>query len=131
LGDVPHVDDFGDEPRPQIAWGPAAYEAFLQHVLIHIAANPFAMVVAGHAAGYALAAAASAPGYAGKLCLVAPTWRGPLPTMMNGRQGIGRRIAQAGDLPVLGHLLYRLKVNGFMVRMMARGHVYSDPNWLT
>ena len=31
---------------------------------------------------------------------------------------------------MLGQLLYRLNVNPAMVRMMARGHVYADPNWL-
>ena len=37
---------------------------------------------------------------------------------------------QAGDVPLLGQLLYRLNVNRFTVRMMARGHVYSDTAWL-
>ena len=43
----------------------------------------------------------------------------------------GRMVARASDLPVFGELLYRLNVNPAMVRMMARGHVYSDPDWLT
>jgi pimeloyl-ACP methyl ester carboxylesterase len=122
---------FGDEPRPKFAWAPSIYEDFLQHVLMHIAPRPIATVAAGHAASYALGAAANAPDSAGMLCLIAPTWRGPLPTMMNWGREIGRWIAQAGDLPLLGHLLYRLNVSRFMVRMMARGHVYSDPSWLT
>jgi pimeloyl-ACP methyl ester carboxylesterase len=65
------------------------------------------------------------------LCLIAPTWRGPLPTMMGGRRRLGELIARVGDLPVLGQILYRLNVNPPMVRMMARGHVYADPDWLT
>ena len=44
---------------------------------------------------------------------------------------MGELIARASDLPVLGQLLYRLNVNPAMVRMMARGHVYADPDWLT
>jgi hypothetical protein len=32
---------------------------------------------------------------------------------------------------MIGDLLYRLNVNPPVVRMMARGHVYSDPAWLT
>ena len=40
-------------------------------------------------------------------------------------------VARASDLPVLGQLLYRLNVNPAMVRMMARGHVYADADWLT
>jgi len=65
------------------------------------------------------------------LCLIAPTWRGPLPTMMGGRRRLGEWVARASDLPVLGQILYRLNVNPAMVRMMARGHVYADPDWLT
>jgi pimeloyl-ACP methyl ester carboxylesterase len=122
---------FGTEPRPPIRWKPAAYMAFLQHVLTEVAPRPIATVAAGHAASYTLSAAANLPNSAGKLCLIAPTWRGPLPTIMNGSRGIGRWIARAGDLPVLGPLLYRLNVNPPVVRMMARGHVYSDPDWLT
>jgi hypothetical protein len=44
---------------------------------------------------------------------------------------VGEWVARASDLPVLGQLLYRLNVNPAMVRMMARGHVYADPDWLT
>jgi pimeloyl-ACP methyl ester carboxylesterase len=122
---------FGTEPRPPICWEPAAYTSFLRHVLTQVAPRPFATVAAGHAASYTLWAAASSPNSVGMPCLIAPTWRGPLPTMMNGRRAIGRWIARVGDLPVLSHLLYRLNVNPPVVRMMARGHVYSDPDWLT
>jgi len=122
---------FGTEPRPPVAWEPAAYTTFLQHVLTQVAPRPFATIAAGHAAGYTLWAAANVPNSVGLLCLIAPTWRGPLPTMMHGRRGIGQWIARAGDLAVLGPLLYRLNVNPPVVRMMARGHVYSDPDWLT
>jgi len=122
---------FGDEPRPPIPWQPSAYAAFLRYVLTHVAAHPLATVAAGHAASYALSAAATSPNSAGMLCLIAPTWRGPLPTMMGGRRRVGQLIARASDLPVLGQLLYRLNVNPAMVRMMARGHVYANPDWLT
>lgn len=121
---------FGDRPRPPVAWTPDAYKAFLKHVLEDVVPRPFATVAAGHAASYALWAAASMPGSAGRLCLIAPTWRGPLPTMMNGKRGPADWIARAGDLPVLGSLLYRLNVNRPVVRMMAKGHVYNDPDWL-
>jgi pimeloyl-ACP methyl ester carboxylesterase len=122
---------FGAEPRPPMAWEPAAYSSFLQHVLTHVAPRPFATAAAGHAATYALSAAAAKPGSLGRLCLVAPTWRGPLPTMLPGRRALGAWITRASDLPLLGSLLYRLNVNTPVVRMMARGHVYSDPGWLT
>ena len=44
---------------------------------------------------------------------------------------MGEWVARASDLPVLGQILYRLNVNPAMVRMMARGHVYADADWLT
>ena len=121
---------FGDEPRPAIRWRPDAYVTFLRYVLTEVIARPLATVAAGHAASYALAVGAAAPNSTGRLCLIAPTWRGPLPTMMGGKRNLGRWIARLGDLPMLGQLLYRLNVNAPVIRMMARGHVYADPDWL-
>jgi pimeloyl-ACP methyl ester carboxylesterase len=121
---------FGDQPRPALAWEPAGYVAFLRHVITQLHLRPFATVAAGHAATYALSLAADVPGSLGRLCLIAPTWRGPLPTVMQGRRGLGAWITRAGDLPIIGAVLYRINVNGPVVRIMARGHVYSDPNWL-
>ena len=117
---------FGDAPRPAVRWQPDAYRAFLADVLEQAVERPLATVAAGHAAGYCLAAACARPGTTGRLCLVAPTWRGPLPTVIGKRHTAFRRIARAGDLPAIGHMLYRLNVNPFMVRMMALGHVYCD-----
>ena len=121
---------FGDETRPAIRWRPDAYIAFLRYILTEVVPRPFATVAVGHAASYALAVGAAARNSTGRLCLIAPTWRGPLPTMMGGKRKLGEWIARAGDLPVLGQLLYRLNVNRPVVRMMARGHVYSDSHWL-
>jgi pimeloyl-ACP methyl ester carboxylesterase len=121
---------FGDQPRPHVAWTPEVYIQYLHFVLTQIAPHPFATVAAGHAAGYLLRAAADMPHATGRLCLIAPTWSGPLPTMMNGRRDVGEGIARAAEWPVVGLLLYRLNVNRATMRMMARGHVYSDPNWL-
>lgn len=50
--------------------------------------------------------------------------------MMGGRRGAFRYISQLVDVPVLGAALYRLNVNGPMIRMMSVGHVYADPAWL-
>ena len=122
---------FGDQPKPRVDWRPEAYSAFLHHLVTRVIPNPFATVAAGHAAGYVLAQAATVPGSMGRLCLVAPTWRGPLPTMMGKRSAAFLRIIRAVDHPLLGPLLYRLNVNRFIVRMMGRGHVYADPNWLS
>jgi hypothetical protein len=41
------------------------------------------------------------------------------------------KIARAFDPPLLDEILYRLNVNRLVIGMMARGHVYSDPRWLT
>jgi pimeloyl-ACP methyl ester carboxylesterase len=120
---------FGVLPKPKIAWTPEAYRAFLRQIAARF--KPAATVAAGHAASYAIAQAAEAPGSLGALSLISPTWRGPLPTMAGKRMPIFRRIGQAVDLPVIGPLLYRLNVNRPVIGMMARGHVYADPAWLT
>jgi pimeloyl-ACP methyl ester carboxylesterase len=65
------------------------------------------------------------------LVLIAPTWRGPLPTMMNGRKPIQRHIRRLIHAPVIGELLYRLNVSRPVVRMMYRRHVFADPAFLT
>lgn len=122
---------FGDQARPAIDWMPAVYAAFLEYILDALAPSPHAIIAAGHAATYALAHACARPGSFGRLALLAPTWRGPLPTMMSGRRRFFDRLCSFVDLPVLGHLLYRLNVNRFVVRYMAAGHVYADPTWLS
>jgi pimeloyl-ACP methyl ester carboxylesterase len=121
---------FGDLPRPPVDWTPQAYRAFLTYVLDTVAPAPYAVIAAGHAATYALVHACAHPTSLGRLVLVAPTWRGPLPTMMNGHRPFFRRLCRMVDLPLLGPLLYRLNVNRFVVRRMAAGHVYADPAWL-
>ncbi|NDV89268.1 alpha/beta fold hydrolase [Aurantimonas aggregata] len=121
---------FGDRPRERSDWRPEHYRDFIRFVSETVVPRPYATVAAGHGAGYALAQAAAVPGSLGRVCLVAPTWRGPLPTMACKRLPVFGKIARAGDTPVLGSLLYRLNVNRPVVRMMARGHVYADPQWL-
>jgi pimeloyl-ACP methyl ester carboxylesterase len=120
---------FGDLPRPKVKWRPEAYRAFLNHAASSI--KPAATIAAGHAGGYAVRQAADVEGSLGALSLVSPTWRGPLPTMAGKRLKLFQLLAQAVDLPVLGKLLYRLNVNRPVIGMMARGHVYANPVWLT
>jgi pimeloyl-ACP methyl ester carboxylesterase len=112
---------FGDQARPAIDWNPAAYAALLEYILDAVAPSPHAIIAAGHAATYALAHACARPGSFGRLVLVAPTWRGPLPTMMNGRRPFFNRLCRFVDLPVLGPLLYKLNVNRVVIRFMAAG----------
>ena len=121
---------FGTLARPKIDWRPSLYRAFLRFVLDRVI-QPSVTIAAGHAASYALAEAADDPASTGRLCLLSPTWRGPLPTMTGRRMRLFRWIARAVDPPLVGSALYRLNVNGPVIRMMARGHVYADPDWLT
>jgi pimeloyl-ACP methyl ester carboxylesterase len=121
---------FGDLPRPPVDWTPTAYAAYLAFVLSTVAPKPHAVVAAGHAAGYALAHGCDHPDAFERLVMLAPTWRGPLPTMMNGRRPWFDRLCRMFDVPVLGPVLYRLNVNRVVVRYMAAGHVYANPAWL-
>jgi pimeloyl-ACP methyl ester carboxylesterase len=115
---------FGDAARPQVDWRPDAYSAFLSFLLGEVIPQPYAIVAAGHAAGYVLKHAGNAP--QAKLVLLAPTWRGPLPTVMGGQRPWFERLCRLVDLPGLGPAVYRLNVNRFVVRRMGAGHVYSD-----
>jgi pimeloyl-ACP methyl ester carboxylesterase len=115
---------FGDAARPQVDWRPEAYSAFLSFLLAEVIPQPYAIVAAGHAAGYVLKHAGNAP--PAKLVLLAPTWRGPLPTVMGGQRPLFERLCRLVDLPGLGPAIYRLNVNPFVVRRMGAGHVYSD-----
>jgi pimeloyl-ACP methyl ester carboxylesterase len=121
---------FGEQPKPYVDWRPEIYEAFLAHLLTHVAPNPFGTIAAGHAAGYVLKHFARLENAAGRLVLLSPTWRGPLPTMVGGDHALFSIMARGFDPPVLGPMLYGLNVNRVVVGMMARGHVYADPNWL-
>lgn len=121
---------FGERPKPYVDWRPEIYEAFLAHLLMHVVPNPFVTIAAGHAAGYALKHFAKFEHAAGRLVLLSPTWRGPLPTMVGGDHAVFSKMARGFDPPLLGPMLYGLNVNRVVVGMMARGHVYADPNWL-
>ena len=118
---------FGDRPRPAVDWSPQAYSAFLSFLLGYVMPRPHAIVAAGHAASYALKHVAETPNAAERLVLIAPTWRGPLPTMMDGHRPFFDRLCRLVDVPGLGPLIYRLNVNRPVVRYMAAGHVYADP----
>ena len=121
---------FGDLARPRLDWRPELYVEFLDHLLAAVAPSPYAIIAAGHAAGYVLRHSLERGRGADRLVLLSPTWREPLPTMMGGDRPAFARIARAFDPAVIGPVLYRLNVNRLMLGVMARGHVYSDPHWL-
>ena len=121
---------FGDQPRARHDWRPEIYSDFLSYLIGTVLPPVHAVIAAGHAATFALLHACAHPGSFKQLVLVAPTWRGPLPTMMDGRRPLFDRICRLVDLPIIGPLLYRLNVNRLVVRYMAAGHVYTDSAWL-
>ncbi|HTU47953.1 MAG TPA: alpha/beta hydrolase [Bryobacteraceae bacterium] len=122
---------FGDCPRPRCDLSPEILSRFLDWFLTEVAPLPHGIVAPGHAATYALHQAVHRPGTTGRLVLVAPTWRGPLPTVLNGEPAWFARIRAAADRPVVGPLLYRMNVSRFVILKMARGHVYDDREWLS
>jgi pimeloyl-ACP methyl ester carboxylesterase len=122
---------FGDRPRPFVDWTPAAMDAFLAFALRELCLEPDLIVAAGHGAGYVLRHAAHHPGSARSLVLIAPTWRGPLPTMMQGERPWFATVRRWFDAPVVGAALYRLNVSRPVMRRMAAGHVYADLAWVT
>jgi pimeloyl-ACP methyl ester carboxylesterase len=120
---------FGNLPRARADWSPEVLSSFLDWFLTEIAPGARSIVAAGHAATYSLHHARCRPASIDRLVIIAPTWRGPLPTMMGYRPWFAR-VRTAIDLPLLGHLLYRINVSPFILKRMAREHVYSDPDWL-
>jgi pimeloyl-ACP methyl ester carboxylesterase len=121
---------FGELPKPFVDWRRDIYDAYLTHLVRQVVPNPFAIVAAGHAAGYVLRHFAAHGQAAERLVLLSPTWRGPLPTMVGGDRALFPKIAKAVDRPLLGPILYALNVNRPLVGMMARGHVYADSAWI-
>lgn len=127
---APHFDTvaidlpgFGTAAKPRADWTPTAMADALSTVIASL--RPALIVAAGHAAGVALCHAAAEPGTAPSLILIAPTWRGPLPIMMGRRAPWLGRVVRVFDMPLLGPALYRLNLSHPVIRMMARGHVYS------
>ena len=122
---------FGDRERPCEDWSPEVLTTFLNWFLSEIVLPPHTVVAAGRAATYALHQAVYSRGTIGRLVLISSTWRGPLPTMMGDEGHWFARVRAAINQPVMAPLLYRLNVNRLVISKMARGHVYSDPSWLT
>jgi hypothetical protein len=91
---------------------------FLSFLLAKVIPLPYAIVAAGHAAGYVLKHAANVP--QARLALLPPTWRGPLPTGMGGHRPSFDRLCQLVDLPGIGPALYKLNVNRVVVPLKSK-----------
>ena len=122
---------FGSADKPRVDWTPPAMEAWLSHLVRTVVPKPAIIVAAGHAAGYVLRHYAKHPETMPQTVLIAPTWRGPFPTMMNRRPRWLAGVRATVDSPLVGPAIYALNLNELVIRRMARGHVYSDPTWLT
>ena len=48
---------FGNLARPRVDWRPAIYREFVVHLLGKVVPQPYAVIAAGHAAGYVLGVA--------------------------------------------------------------------------
>ncbi len=122
---------FGDRPRPKIDWTPYILSQFLEWLLCEITPNPIAIIAAGHAATYVLHHVAHHPGATQRVVLIAPTWRGPFPTMMDGKRPWFRTLRTAFDSPIIGGPLYALNLSAPVVRRMGAEHVYEDIGFVT
>lgn len=128
---APDWPGLGTSAKRSADWSPEVYEAFLMQLLVDVAPSPALVVAAGHAAGYVLRVSEQLPNAFQQAVLVAPTWRGPVPTMFKGRRpGWLAAVRKLVDLPFIGSLFYKLNLNDFVIRLMARRHVYSEPRWL-
>ena len=128
---VPDWPGFGRQARPALRIDAAMLADFLAALVERELPAPACVVAAGHGAGFALRLAASLPGRIGGLALIAPTWRGPLPTVMNGYKPAQGRIRAVVEAPLIGPPLYALNVSRPVIKMMMLGHVLADPAYLT
>ena len=119
----PEISDFGKNDKPRIGDSPDANAAWLDHVLREVVQGPMAIVACGHAAGYVLRHFAGQKENVPHMALVAPTWRGPLPTMMNGKRPDWLKSVRAAvGNPIVGHALYNLNMNERVVEMEPARH---------
>ncbi len=116
---------FGDSDRPNMAYSPAVYKAFLRDFVQTTFKGPIVVMAAGHSAGYVMELAQKH--LWSWVVLLAPTWRGPLPTMMGEqRRRCYRVVQQMINLPILGQFLYFLNTTGILLRFMIGRHVFCD-----
>src|SRR5215831_8425863 len=82
----PLQERLSTNPRAHRDWRPKIYSDFLIYLTGSILPPVHAVIAAGHAATFVLLHSCTHPGIFKRLVLIAPTWRGPLPTMMDGQR---------------------------------------------
>jgi pimeloyl-ACP methyl ester carboxylesterase len=122
---------FGDSDRAKLNYAPDLYQQFISDFLRDCCPQPVILLAAGHSAGYALQAIQHQPGVCQSLILVAPTWRGPLPTMLQGQRPWFQLLRDLVRTPLLGQFLYQLNTTKGFLRMMYGRHVYANPANIT
>jgi pimeloyl-ACP methyl ester carboxylesterase len=122
---------FGDSGRPRAVYAPEFYRQFLTDFVRDCLPHPTNVVAAGHTAGYVLQLAQTQGDWFDRLILVAPTWRGPLPSMMNGQKPWFKFLRGLVRTPLLGQALYGVNTTKGFLDMMYRRHVYANPDSIT
>ena len=117
---------FGASSRPQAAYSPTLYEAFLRDFVRSQFDRPIAVVAAGHAAGYVLRIAAAGDPCWSRAVLAAPTWRGPLPTAMGEHRRFYALLGALVACPGLGQALYHINTSRWFLQRMYGRHVFVD-----
>ena len=126
---LPDWPGFGSRLPSGAALSPGVLDDFLDRHLVEILRRPALGVAAGHGAAYLVRDARRHPDRYDRLVLIAPTWRGPLPTMTQGRRPrLCAGLRKALETPVTGPLLYRLNLSRPVISWMMREHVYVDPS---
>jgi pimeloyl-ACP methyl ester carboxylesterase len=122
---------FGESDRPNVAYTPALYQAFLRDFVRSVFQEPVVVIAAGHAAGYVMELAQRQASPWSWVVLLAPTWRGPLPTAMGEHRWGYKLLQQLINTPILGQMLYLFNTSPLFLRFMIGRHVFVDGQKIT
>jgi pimeloyl-ACP methyl ester carboxylesterase len=123
---------FGESDRPAIDYKPALYHGFLRDFVQAMFSEPIVAIAAGHSAGYVMQLAQQQPKLWSYIILVSPTWRGPLPTMLKGKnRWFPKWVRKLVNVPIVGQFLYFLNTTPWFLGWMMGRHVYGDRKHIT
>ncbi len=122
---------FGDADRPPLQYNPELYQQFLTDFIREVVPHPTTVVATGHTSGYVMKLAQQQPELLEQIILVAPTWRGPLPTMLQGQKPWFKFLRELVRSPILGQALYQVNTTPSFLQMMYQRHVYATPASIT